>query len=146
MSFAALAERLASGEGGPLNGIPYAEMLGLSVSLDDDGALLTMPYDRSLIGSPQPPRLHGGTVAGLMEIASIAQLLHALGPGEAEIKPINVTVDYLRAGQPVDTFARAKIVRMGRRIANVRVSAWQDDQANPIAGAHMNVMLVRQAA
>lgn len=144
MSFAGLAQTLKSGEGA-IVGLPYAEMLGLRFRTTGENVVLTMPYAKDLIGSPQPPRLHGGTVAGLMEIASIAQLLHALREEDTVpvVKPIDVTVDYLRAGQPRDTKARAVIVRMGRRIANVRVEAWQDDEAKPIAGARMNVMLVR---
>jgi acyl-coenzyme A thioesterase PaaI-like protein len=59
------------------------------------------------------------------------------------VKPINVTVDYLRAAACEDTFAAAVVTRMGRRIANVRAEAWQRDRAAPVAAAHMNVMLVR---
>ncbi len=41
-------------------------------------------------------------------------------------KTIDLTVDYLRAGQPKDAFARARINRSGRRYASVHVEAWQD--------------------
>jgi acyl-coenzyme A thioesterase PaaI-like protein len=33
----------------------------------------------------------------------------------------------------VDTFARARVVKVGRRIANVAVEAWQQSRAEPIA-------------
>ncbi|MGB3721642.1 MAG: PaaI family thioesterase [Pacificimonas sp.] len=145
MSLAGLANMLAAGDRGTLDSLPYARTLGLSYAIMGEEVILTMPYAKTLIGSPQPPRLHGGTVAGLMEITSMAQLLHSLRGEDAvpAIKPIDVTVDYLRAGQPVDTFARATIVRLGRRIANVRVEAWQEDAAKPIAASRMNLMLAR---
>ena len=102
-----------------------------------------MPFAAPLVGAPQ--RLHGGTVAGLLEIASIAQIIRALPDDDAApvVKPISVTVDYLRAAACETTYAAAVITRMGRRIANVRAEAWQADRAQPVAASHMNVMLAR---
>lgn len=119
---------------------PYAAMLGLR----HDGAIVTMPFGAHLIGSPG--RLHGGSVAGLMEIAANIALRQALGGEGAAVKPIDVTVDYLRAGSPVDTHAEAVIMRIGRRVANIRVEAWQDARTRPIAAARMNFLIVRESA
>ncbi len=116
---------------------PYARMLGLRI----DDNVVTMPYDVHLIGAPG--RLHGGTVAGLMEIAANYAVRAALGDDSASIKPINVSVDYLRAGKPVDSHAQAIIARLGRRIANVRVEAWQEDRQRLIAEARLNILIVR---
>ncbi|TPE63999.1 PaaI family thioesterase [Sandaracinobacter neustonicus] len=119
---------------------PYAAMLGLR----QQGGALVMPYDVSLIGSPG--RLHGGSVAGLMEIAGNLAVRAALAGVSAQVKPINVTVDYLREGALEDTFAEAFLMRIGRRVANVRVEAWQSDRNRPIAAARMNLLIVRQTA
>ena len=40
-----------------------------------------------------------------------------------------------------DRFAKARIVKLGRRTANLSIEAWQDDPARPIASAVMNVMV-----
>ena len=64
----------------------------------------------------------------------------------AQVKPINVTVDYLREGALEDTYAEAILMRMGRRVANVRVEAWQGDRARLIAAARMNLLIIRQSA
>ena len=61
--------------------------------------------------------------------------------GETTIKPVNVTVEYLRGGLSQRTFAVGRVTRAGRRIANVSAEAWQDDPAKPIATAWMNVLL-----
>ncbi len=119
---------------------PYAAMLGLR----RDGTALVMPFDVSLIGSPG--RLHGGSVAGLMEMAANMAVRDALEGAPAAIKPINVTVDYLREGAPEDTFAEAVIQRIGRRVANVRVEAWQGSRSRLIAAARMNLLIVRSQA
>ena len=119
---------------------PYAAMLGLRL----DGRALVMPYSYALIGSPG--RLHGGSVAGLMEIAGNLAVRSALGEDQAQVKPINVTVDYLREGALEDTYAEAILMRMGRRVANVRVEAWQGDRSRLIAAARMNLLIIRQSA
>ena len=146
MSFASLAETLRAAPGaGTLDMLPYARLLGLHYSTDGGGLIVTMPYADTLVGQPFPPRLHGGTIAGLMEIAAIATLVMAIDPSEPlpQVKPIGVTVDYLRGGASRDTHAMAHVTRLGRRIANLRVEAWQDARDKPIAGAHMNLLLVR---
>lgn len=148
MSFTALAEALRDGPpAGALDMLPYAATLGLTYVTAGGELIVTMPYAERLVGQPYPPRLHGGTVAGLMEITATAALLVALPRDEPlpALKPVTVTVDYLRAGATQDTYAAATINRMGRRVANVRVAAWQEDRTKPIAAAHMNVILDRRS-
>ena len=43
------------------------------------------------------------------------------------MKPVTVTVDYMRGGAEAlgDTFAARAIERLGKRIANVEALAWQ---------------------
>jgi len=121
---------------------PYAELLRLRSETGDDGApLFIMPFHDDVVG--RPGFLHGGAIAGLLEFAAFATLRQALGGRSATMKPINVTVDYMRAGHPLDTFAAATIERLGGRIANVEAQAWQKDRAEPIAAAQMNFLLVR---
>jgi len=68
-------------------------------------------------------------------MAAIVQLMRQQG-SEKLPKPIGVNVDYLRKGNPKDTYARAMIFKQGSRVANVRVRAWQDDYDKPIAAMH----------
>jgi acyl-coenzyme A thioesterase PaaI-like protein len=58
-------------------------------------------------------------------------------------KTITITVDYLRSAGAVDTHARGVITRQGRRVANVRVEAWQADRASPVASAHAIFMVMK---
>jgi uncharacterized protein (TIGR00369 family) len=101
----------------------------------------TSPYAITL-GLRRPGFLHGGAIAGLLENAAWVAVLEALPQG-ATIKPISVTVDYLRGGGQTETYAEAEIVRLGRRIANVLVTAWQDDRTKPIATANLKMMIER---
>ncbi len=131
-----------SGGGGAMP--PYAQMLGLV----REGRRLSMPFGPHLIGSPG--RLHGGSVAGLMEIAANLAVREAVrdagDDADAMLKPVNVTVDYLREGAMEDTHAEAFIMRVGRRVANVRVEAWQGDRGRLIAAARLNLLIVRDSA
>src|SRR5688500_12524472 len=121
---------------------PYGQLLQLRAETDADGApMFVMPFHDDVVG--RPGFLHGGAIAGLLEFAAFASLRHALGDSAATMKPINVTVDYMRAGQPRDTFAAATIERLGARIANVEAYAWQKERDAPIASAQMNFLLVR---
>ncbi len=122
---------------------PYAQTMGFTSERDADGRLvLLMDYEFNKMG--RPGFLHGGAIAGMLEAAGYATLADALGPEDpARIKPVNVTVNYLRGGRDAVTRARATIQRLGRRIANLEVIAWQDDPEHPIAIAQMNLLLAR---
>jgi len=114
---------------------PYVQRLG--VRFDGHGDELTgvLPFHETLIGNPLIPALHGGAVGAFLEITASAGLL-AASELTALPKPIDVAIDYLRPGKPQDVFARAAITRQGSRVANVRVEAWQERRAAPIATLH----------
>jgi acyl-coenzyme A thioesterase PaaI-like protein len=122
--------------------IPYAGFLGLAARVENGELISTMRYADHLIGNPTIPALHGGTLGALLESAAIFELLWA---SETVVLPktITFTVDYLRSGGPVDTHARGIVTRHGRRVANVRVEAWQDDRSRPIATAHAHFLVMR---
>ncbi|OYY91934.1 MAG: phenylacetic acid degradation protein [Sphingomonas sp. 28-66-16] len=125
---------------------PYADLLGLVVEPVEAGPpVLMMPFAAGVMG--RPGFLHGGAIGGLLEMAAIASLQHALaaedGEGGARIKPINVTIDYMRGGREKETRAEGIVTRLGNRVANVEAHAWQDYRTRPIASARMNYLIVR---
>lgn len=120
---------------------PYAQLLGLTLC-DEDASVLEMPFDEAVVG--RPGFLHGGAISGLMEMAAILALERALADeGGGRIKPINVTVDFMRGGRDKPTRARGIVTRLGNRVANVETIAWQDDPDKPIAAARMNYLISR---
>lgn len=122
---------------------PYAEFLGISTRRAEGGELqFVMPFADVVLG--RPGFLHGGAIAGLLEFAAIGAIYEALGARDGvTVKPINVTVSFMRGGTDHDTFAAATVTRLGSRIANVEAHAWQQDRKKPIAAAQMNVMIRR---
>ena len=125
---------------------PYALALGIGVDRID-GALPVLGLDFSEKVHGRPGFLHGGAIGGLLEMAAIAALRVTLaergpdGAGLPRLKPVNMTVEFLRGGTEQRTYAVGRVTRAGRRIANVSAEAWQDDPARPIASAWMNVLL-----
>ena len=121
---------------------PYAALLGLQIEPSEDAPVLVMPFSDNVLG--RPGFLHGGAISGLLEVAAIAALQQALAAeGGGRIKPVNVTVDFMRGGRDKPTRATGIVTRLGTRVANVEAVAWQDDRAKPIAAARMNYLLVR---
>jgi uncharacterized protein (TIGR00369 family) len=121
---------------------PYAGFLGVRTERAAEGELLfVMPFGERVTG--RPGYLHGGAIAGLLEFAAFGALYEALGADRPEIKPVNITVQYMRGGTNHDTFAAARVTRLGKRVANVEAHAWQGDRGKPIAAAQMNVLLRR---
>ncbi|MDO5648182.1 PaaI family thioesterase [Paracoccus sp. (in: a-proteobacteria)] len=133
-------------------GIPYLQWLGIRFDRRGDELTGILPFDEKLIGNPLLPALHGGVTAAFLELTAMVELSwsvmwedlesgriapNASVPGSLPRLPktIDFTVDYLRSGLPRDAFARARVVRSGRRYASVHVEAWQDNRARMFAQA-----------
>ncbi|OLF54966.1 PaaI family thioesterase [Pseudomonas chlororaphis] len=120
--------------------IPYARLIGIECSRQGDELLFRLPANPDNIGNPLLPALHGGVIAGFMELAAALHLLIYTGaPGVPKI--IDFSLDYLRAGQFRDTYARCQVGRQGRRVANVAITAWQSRMEEPIATARAHFKL-----
>ncbi|KEQ53406.1 PaaI family thioesterase [Sphingobium chlorophenolicum] len=119
----------------------YAELLGIKIVDGAPGApLCLLPFSDDLEG--RRGFLHGGVIAGLLELAAYRALNHALGAHHGmALKPVNVTVDFMRNGAPRQSFAQGRIMKLGSRIANIHAQAWQEDPDRPIAAARMNFLL-----
>ena len=144
-----------------VNGVPYAQFLGISFDRRGDELTAVMPFEDRLVGNPLLPALHGGATAAFLEVTSIIGLSWAMIWDEVESgqldadalasgqlprlpKTIGFTVDYLRSGLPRDAYARAHVTRSGRRYASVKAEAWQDNRARPFAQATGHFVMPRQ--
>ena len=136
-----IAQARASGDPAGLAAqVPYAQTFGISLALQQGELLGVMKFSDALVGNPMLPAIHGGAICALLESTAIFQLLWE---SETIVLPrtITITVDYLRSGRAVDTFARGTITRLGRRVASVRAEAWQEDRTKPIATANAHLLI-----
>ncbi|MDQ2860749.1 MAG: PaaI family thioesterase [Pseudomonadota bacterium] len=141
MTAEARAERLAA----LLAAVPYARFLGMSAELAGDEMTAILPFSPHLVGNNQLPALHGGVLGAFMEMTALIQLsirepaLRA--PEGRQPRTIDVTIEYLRPGRALTLYARADVRKVGRRIANVHVEAWQETRASPVAALRGHFLL-----
>lgn len=132
----------ASGDWAPLvDAVPYLRFLGVSV--EREGGQLTgrMAFADHLVGNPTLPALHGGTLGALLEAACQFEVLYR---AESAVLPktITLTIDYLRSAKPQDVRVRARIVKQGRRVVTAHATAWQEDEAKPVATATVHLLVM----
>jgi uncharacterized protein (TIGR00369 family) len=116
---------------------PFARCLGIRAGEDD---MLVMPFSPRIIGNPVLPAIHGGITGAFLETTAIVGVTRELGILTPP-KPIGLTINYLRSGRALDSYARASIVKQGRRVVAFEAQAWQDDPGKPIASAFGHFML-----
>lgn len=114
-----------------IGGSPFCRFLNVRAEVDTRGVLAILPIRDQLVGNVMIPALHGGAVASFLEIACLLQLAHETGT-TAPARAIDISVEYLRPARRVDTFARARIRRLGRRVAVIHAEAWQGDEDKPV--------------
>jgi uncharacterized protein (TIGR00369 family) len=121
----------------------YARALGVVIDHWDDGVPVLALEFGPIVGG-NPGTVHGGALGGLLDAAGQAAVRAGLRPGSGiRTDPLSLTIEYLRAAQERRTYARGTIVRAGRRLANVRVTAWQEDMSRPVATAFLNLLIHR---
>ncbi len=111
---------------------PFYRWLGLRAA--DDGAVVLEAREHH-IGDSEHALLHGGAIASLLEAAAELHLRAVLGP-DLDVHVVEVTTDFLRPVPAGDVHSTVTVVRQGKRVANVRVEAWQGQPDRTLAVAH----------
>jgi acyl-coenzyme A thioesterase PaaI-like protein len=139
-----LNEAHARGDYAPLlTLIPYAQLIGIECQRHGDDLLFCLPANPQNIGNPLLPAIHGGVIAGFMELSAALYLL-IYSDSVSIPKIIDFSIDYLRAAHDRDTYAQCQLWRQGRRVTNVAITAWQGDRDVPIATARAHFKIEPQ--
>ena len=122
------------------NKVPYAAYLGIQAEVHGNEILFILPENEKLIGNPTLPAIHGGVVGAFMEQAAA---FHLIAKMEQPVLPkiIDFSLDYLRPARLRDTYAQCTLTRQGRFIANISITAWQEQSATPNAMARAHFLL-----
>ena len=54
---------------------------------------------------------------------------------------VNFSLDYLMPARLRDTYATCEVARLGRSVANVTITAWQEDRTKPTATARAHFLI-----
>lgn len=120
--------------------VPYSQFIGMSVARFGDEMVFNLPNKNDNIGNPILPAIHGGVIAGFMEMSAIVQLMVFMQAKKVP-KIVDFSIDYLRAGLHQATFTECKITRQGRRVANVSINCWQVNRKQLIATARAHFLI-----
>ena len=123
-----------------IQAVPFARFLDLRIDVKGEEFTCVLPFPETLLGNPMLPALHGGATGGCLECAGLFYLLWHMDSRDLP-KTIDFNIDYLRSGRPQDTYANVVMVKLGQRVANLRIQAWQSSPDKPIALGHGNFML-----
>ena len=106
---------------------PYFEALGLRTCAAIDPAetrpWFVLPAAEHHIGDARYRTVHGGVVAAFLECAAVITLR---AEGSESPGTVVFTTDFVRGARMLDTFAKVEVIRRGRRLAHLRVDAWQE--------------------
>jgi uncharacterized protein (TIGR00369 family) len=141
--FTRMQDAKASGDyAGFIGEIPYAKTIGMQMHEDEGGDLIfVLPFLESNIGNHLLPALHGGVIGGFIESAALLQIIWMQESSELP-RTIDFSLDYLRSGKAETLYAKCTVSKKGRRVANVVVSAWQENAERPIAVARSHILLI----
>jgi acyl-coenzyme A thioesterase PaaI-like protein len=120
----------------------YENFLGIRTETDADGAPFCT-FDPGPTSIGREGVMHGGAVASLLEAAAFAAVGKALAERASEggepmgWQLVSTTVDYLRPGLAVTSFAQARFDKLAGRSASLAVEAWNSDRSKPVATAEM---------
>ena len=120
--------------------IPYSAFIGTTAKLNDGKLTLMLDRRQSNIGNPSLPAIHGGVIAGFLELTAIIEVLYQLQINDFP-KVIDFSLDYLRPARYKITYADCVILRQGNRLVNTSVTAWQDDRSLPVASARCHFLI-----
>ena len=109
-----------------------ASWLGFDAEISEGTALYSLSFQEEHIGNPAIRALHGGVVAAFLEFTAQCELLRETSDGAA-MNTVNTDVNYIASTRAQNMAGVASVLRVGRRIAFVEATAWQDSKERPVA-------------
>ncbi|HEY7852012.1 MAG TPA: PaaI family thioesterase [Caulobacteraceae bacterium] len=129
---AMLGQRMAQGT-------PQAAALDFrTVSVEPGLAVMAVPHRADLVGDPETGVLAGGVVTTLLDhVCGMAVSSKLFGQGTfVPVATLDLRIDYMRPAEPGrELFARAHCYKVTHSIAFVRATAFDADEADPVATA-----------
>jgi len=115
---------------------PQAAALGIEATRIERGKVWgRAPYRAELVGDPETGVIAGAVLTTFLDqICGMAAIAAMDDPGI--VATIDLRIDYMRPAEPGrDVIAEAQCYKIGKNVAFVRATAYEDSPENPIAHA-----------
>jgi uncharacterized protein (TIGR00369 family) len=109
-----------------------------TISVEPGLAVMAVPHRADLVGDPETGVLAGGVVTTLLDhVCGMAVSSKLIDQGVfGPIATLDLRIDYMRPAEPGrELFARAHCYKLTHSIGFVRASAFDGDEADPVATA-----------
>jgi len=104
---------------------PFQRWLGLQVTEVDEGRMcIALPWKEDLISNPNPPTVHGGILASVIDLLGLYSVLTT---GSISIATVDLRVDYHRPAGPGDMTAEANIIKLGSKVSTAETKVFGPD-------------------
>lgn len=114
--------------------VPVHKFLGITLREARRGyAVLHIPFRDELVGDPRYQRWHGGILATIIDSAGGAAAVTTFTSPEDQCSSIDIRVDYMEAGKPMDLLVEGEIVRDGNSVLFARMRVWHEETGEVIA-------------
>ena len=121
--------------------IPFNAWLGMRILQAGGGrCALKLPFRPELVGDPHRPALHGGVLSTLADTAGGLCVWASLDETGRGTSTVDLRIDYLRPAKLEDLVCEAEVLRMGNRVAVVRMVVRQGEHVPAEARGVYNVV------
>lgn len=117
---------------------PIAKWLAFSADIEGDDLVYRLAFAERHLGNPTIRAIHGGVIAAFLEFSAQCEVAAALQSANG-LRIHNMDIDYIATSRAQDMSARARITKLGRRVAFVEVSGWQESEGRPVARARFRI-------
>ena len=91
--------------------LPYHRANDIEVvAVTETTAHTRWPYDRTMVGNPEVPAIHGGVISALADLTGAAPFVGSLG---RYTPTVDLRVDYLDHAGEADLEGHAEVIRRG---------------------------------
>jgi uncharacterized protein (TIGR00369 family) len=127
------------------NLMPANKIFGIEVLEIKYGfALIKVSFKEDFIGDFIQGLWHGGILASIADTAGGVVGATVLSSPHDKLNTIDMRMDYLHGAVKKDIYAKASVIKNGKRIIKVDVELFQDEKEEPVALARCAYSILRK--
>ena len=122
--------------------MPYARWLNIDAHLEGEQIICCLPPREENMGNTFIRALHGGVQAAFMQCTAQISIIQLALASDDLPTLLNLDINYLRSpNADKNTYARADLVKIGRRVTNMNIYTWQENPGKPVGTGTVNLLM-----